>query len=307
MDSEISRRAFLGTAATALAAGTSAMSAQGGGARQGGETPAASKARLFSGCCAYSYRKYLESKKMSMEEFILKAVELEIDGVDMTAYWLKSTEPDYLVSLRHFAKLNGVCFSGAACGSSTVQADATKRAKVLDDIKKWVDATEHLGASHLRVFAGELPKGATTAEGVAWTVEILKPASDYAAAKGITLGIEDHGGITQRADVCLELMRKIDSPFCGINLDISNFVASSDDEQYQQIEATVAHATHTHIRDKFSDSHHPIDLDRVWQIFSKAGYKGFMSAEYEGEEDEMTGVPKLLEQIKALNRKYSSV
>lgn len=307
MTGEISRRGFLGTAATALAAGSAASTMRAGGGAQVGVTPAASKARLFSGCCAYSYRKYLQSKKMSMEEFILKAVELEIDGVDMTAYWLKSTDPEYLVSLRHLAKTNGVCFSGAACGSSTVQSDAAKRAKVLEDIKKWVDATEHLGASHLRVFAGELPKGATNAEGVAWTVEILKPASDYAAAKGITLGIEDHGGITQRADVCLGLMRKIDSPYCGINLDISNFVASSDDEQYQQIEATVALATHTHIRDKFGDSKHPIDLDRVWQIFAKAGYKGFMSAEYEGEEDEMTGVPKLLEQIKTLNRKYSSV
>jgi sugar phosphate isomerase/epimerase len=304
MHSEISRRGFLGAAATALAAGATA---KGANAAEGDETPAASKARLFSGCCAYSYRKYLESKKMTMEEFILKAVELEIDGVDMTAYWLKSTDPDYLVSLRHLAKNYGVCFSGAACGASTVQADAAKREKVLADIKKWVDATEHLGASHLRVFAGELPKGATTEEGVAWTVEILKPASDYAAQKGITLGIEDHGGITQRADVCLELMRKIDSPYCGINLDISNFVASSDDEQYQQIEATVSHATHTHIRETFGDSHHSIDLDRVWQIFAKAGYKGFMSAEYEGEEDEITGVPKLLDQIKTLNRKYSSV
>ena len=308
MNSGISRRMFLGAAGTALAASTAGRSASDrDGATEDGVTPAASTARLFSGCCAYSYRKYLESKKMTMEESILKAVELGIDGVDMTVYWLKSTDPAYLVSLRHLARNNGVCFSGAACGASTVQADAAKREKVLEDIKKWVDATEVLGTSHLRVFAGELPKGATTAEGVAWTVEILKPASKYAAGKGITLGIEDHGGITQRADVCLELMRKIDSPYCGINLDISNFIAPSDDEHYQQIEATVRYATHTHIRDKFGDSQRPIDLDRVWQIFAKAGYKGFMSAEYEGEEDAMTGVPKLLQQIKTLNRKYSNV
>ena len=30
---------------------------------------------------------------MTMEDFILKAVELEVVGVDMTAYWLKSKEP----------------------------------------------------------------------------------------------------------------------------------------------------------------------------------------------------------------------
>jgi hypothetical protein len=32
-----------------------------------------------------------------------------------------------------------------------------------------------------------------------------------------------------------------------------------------------------------------------------------MSVEYEGEENAMTGVPKLLAQVKNLNRKYSSV
>jgi hypothetical protein len=45
----------------------------------------------------------------------------------------------------------------------------------------------------------------------------------------------------------------------------------------------------------------------VWQLFTKSSYKGFMSAEFEGGEDAMTGVPKLIGKIKALCRKYSSV
>jgi hypothetical protein len=40
-------------------------------------------------------------------------------------------------------------------------------------------------------------------------------------------------------------------------------------------------------------------------LFAKSGYNGFMSAEYEGKEDAMTGVPKLIEKIKVLCRKYS--
>jgi len=50
----------------------------------------------------------------------------------------------------------------------------------------------------------------------------------------------------------------------------------------------------------------PLDLDRVWQIFARKGYNGYMSAEYEGKEDAMTGVPKLIEKIKVLCQKYSS-
>ena len=50
-----------------------------------------------------------------------------------------------------------------------------------------------------------------------------------------------------------------------------------------------------------------VDLDRVWPLFARTGYRGFTSAEYEGEEDPSTGVPKLVEKIKTLCRKYSSV
>ena len=81
------------------------------------------------------------------------------------------------------AHQNGICFSGVATGASTVQVDAAKRAQVLEDIKKWINATELLGAPHSRVFAGKLPQGATLDQGIAWTVELLKAGGDYAARR----------------------------------------------------------------------------------------------------------------------------
>jgi sugar phosphate isomerase/epimerase len=262
--------------------------------------------RLFVGCCAYSFRKYLADGRMSMEDFIRKGVEMDVTGVDMTAYWLKSTDPEYLAGLRHLAFKNDVPFSGAACGTSMVQADPAQRAQALEDIRKWVDATQLLGASHLRVFAGKLPKDATLAQGIDWTVETMKPACEYSSKKGITLGIEDHSGITQTADACLEIMRRVDSPYAGINLDIAHFIPSPSQDAYAQIEACVPYATHTHIHNEF-DGGTPIDLDRVWRIFVKGGYKGYMSVEYEEKEDAMTGVPKAVAEVKALCRKYSTV
>ncbi len=262
--------------------------------------------RLLTGCCAYSYSKLLGAGKMTMEDVVRKAVELGVDGVDMTGYWFKSIDVAYLASLRHLAFKNGVCFSGAAIGASTVQAEAGKRAQALEEIKKWVDVTESLGAPHLRVFAGKLPAGATVQQAIEWTVDTLKQACEYAGKKGITLGMEDHEGITQSSDACLEIVHRVNSPFFGINLDITNFISTAHADAYAQIEATVPYATHTHIRDRFENGQ-AVDLDRVWQLFARSNYKGFMSAEYEGDENPSTGVPKLVDKIKTLCRKYSSV
>jgi sugar phosphate isomerase/epimerase len=300
----IDRRKFLQTTGAAAAGLATASRSR---AQDAADLNSDKEARLLVGCCAYSYNKYLRSGQMTMEDFIRKAVELQLDGVDMTVYYLKSTEPSYMASLRHLAFQNAVSFSGAACGSSMVQADKAKRAQVLDDIKKWVDVTDQLGASHLRIFGGALPPNVTAKQGIDWCIEVMKPASDYAGNRGITLGIEDHVGVTQEADEILEIIHGVDSPFARINLDIANFIATPKADAYAQIEACIPYAGMTHIRDRFGTGG-PIDLDRVWQMFAKAGFKGYMSAEYEDpKEDAITGVPRLIGDMRKLSRKYSTV
>ena len=309
MQQSIPRRTFLKTVGMGAVAGAGAHwlgSTAGAEPLAAANTDAAKMPRLFSGCCAYSYDHALRKGTMTMEDFIHKAVELRVDGIDMTAYYLKSNEPEYLDGLRHLAYKNAVSFSGSACGVSMVQADASKRAEGLKEIKKWVDVTDRLGASHLRVFAGDLPSGVTLQQGVDWTVETMKVAVDYSGKKGIMLGLEDHSGVTQRADVCLEIMQRVNSPYAGINLDVTNFIPTATQDYYAQIAACIPYATNTHIRDRFEHDQSLVDLDRVWQLFANAGFKGYMSAEYEGPDSD-TGVPKLVAQIRTLCQKYSSV
>ena len=98
------------------------------------------------------------------------------------------------------------------------QAGGAIRAEEVQRIQQWVDAAGLLGASHIRVFAGNLPGGATEEQGIAWVVETMKPACDYAAKRGVTLGIENHGGMTTRAATTLKILRQVDSPYAGINL-----------------------------------------------------------------------------------------
>jgi sugar phosphate isomerase/epimerase len=307
MKDKVTRRRFLQSAGAAayVGAGLASPSQVQSAAKGAGPANTETIARMFPGCCAYSFRKFLKSGQMSMQDFILEIVKMGSVGADMTVYWFKSTDPAYVDDLRHLAFKNGVPFSGAACGSSMVQASAEKRKQVLEDIKKWIDVTDRLGASHLRIFGGKLPHGATVKQGTDWVVETMKPACDYAGKKGITLGIEDHAGVTQNADVCLEIMHGVNSPYAGINLDITHFIPTASEDPYSQIKACIPYATHTHIRDHFDDGT-PIDMDRVWKMFRDGGYKGYMSVEYEGKEDPMTGIPKLINKIAALCQKYSS-
>ncbi len=281
------------------AAGTAAALPGAAQAQTNTEPP---RARLLPGLCAYSYGKYLKAGSMTMEDFIVKAVELGVLGVEITTYWLKSTDAAYLATLRRFAQRQGMPISGLSIGAQMCQPDVAKRKEIVETIVKWVDATEHLGASHLRVFGDAPPAGATDAQGVDWVAETMKPACDYAGTKGITLGLETHMGLTVKSSNVVAILRRVNSPYAGCTLDISNF----RDTPYEHIETCLPYATNTHIRDYWGDAKTPLDLDRVWRMFVKQEFKGYLSAEYEADEDPLTGVPKLVEKIKTLCRKYSS-
>ncbi|QNI37358.1 sugar phosphate isomerase/epimerase family protein [Edaphobacter albus] len=304
MENHLARRQFLKTVSASLFAGglMQPVTTQAQSTSDAGET--AKTARLFSGCCAYTYRHAFANGSLTLESFIQKAVDLHLNGVDMTVYYMKSTDPGYIENLRYLGYKNGVPFSGAACGASLVQADAAKRAEALADVKKWIDVTERLGASHLRVFAGKLPSSASMKDAITWVVDGMKAASDYSGKKGIVLGLEDHDGVSQTADVCLEIMHRVNSKYVGINIDISHFVPTKEQDSYAQIAACIPYATHTHIRNTFDDGS-PIDMDRVWKMFADAGYKGYMS--YEGEEKSLTGIPTQIAEIQRLCKKYSTV
>jgi sugar phosphate isomerase/epimerase len=265
--------------------------------------------RLLSGCSAYSFRKELMSGQMTMEDFIRGAVDLRLDGVDMTVYYLKSTEPAYLESLRHLAYKNAVAIIGSACGSRTVQADPAKRADVVNDIRKWVDVAGWLGAPQLRILAGNLPPGVSLEQATGWVVETMKRAVEYSGQKGIMLSLENNRGVTQNADTCLEVLHRVDSPYVGITLDITHFVPTPTQDAYAQIAACIPYATNAHILDRF-DNEAPIDLERIWKLFAQAGFRGYMSLEYDpkpgGEDTAGTEIPRMISDIRALCRKYSS-
>jgi sugar phosphate isomerase/epimerase len=310
----LDRRQFVRTIGLGAMAGIGGVGPRIAAAAQSeGNADNSKVARLLPGNCAYSYGKDIQQGKMTLEDVILLAVEQKLVSVDMTVYYLKNTTPEYLQSLRLLAYKHGVAFSGTACRSSLVQATADKRAAVLNEIKGWVDVTAQLGASQLRVFAGKLPDGATLQEATGWTVEGMKAACDYSGKKGVVLGLEDHQGVTQTSDVCIEIMQRVNHPYASINLDITNFIASPTQDAYAQIAACLPYSSgNIHIRDHFyGDDHALVDMERVWKLFAQAGYQGYVSAEYEanfpGCLPPSTGVPKLLETIKTLCKKYSSV
>ncbi len=268
---------------------------------------APSKARFRTGLVAYSYRQALQSKAMKYEDLINVAVDTGTDGIDMTVYWLPSTEADYLRSLRRLAYKNRVEIYSIGTRVQLAQPSPDLQEKQLADLRKWIEVAQHVGATHIRVFGGQKPEGATLEQAVGFAGETLKRGAELAGPAGVLLGIEDDGGITDFAKETIEIVRRADSPYAGMNLDTGNF---RPPKVYDQIEMSIPYAVSTHIKTETANddgkTRSPADWDRVFKMFAAHGYRGYMGLEYEAAADAQTAIPAQLRRLKEMAHKYSS-
>ena len=295
----MNRRRFLATAGVAAASPIAR-------AAQGPQTPPG-KARFHTGLVAYSYRQALQAKTMTYEDLIRIAVETGTDGIDMTVYWLPSTSDDYVLPLRRLAYKNRVEIYSLGTRVRLAQPTPDLREAQIVDLRKWVDVAQRIGATHIRVFGGSKPEGATLEQAVGFAAETLKRGAEYAGARGIILGVEDDGGITDFAKETIEIVKRADSPWAGMNLDIGNF---RPPKVYEQIEMSIPYAVSTHVKTTVAlddgGGRAPCDWDRVFAMFSNHGFRGYMGLEYEAAEDPAVAVPRHLRRLKELALKYSA-
>jgi len=301
----VNRRDFLAAAAgaTVAAAGIPAAS----GAAQTSATPPA-KGRYRSGLVAYSYQRALAAKTMTYEDLIRIAVETGTDGIDLTSYWLPTTDLDqYLLSLRRMAWKNRVEIYSVGTRVQLAQPNAEGREKQLADVRKWVDVAQKLGASHIRVFGGQKSAAATMEQAIDSAAETMKQAAEISGAHGIFLGVEDDGGITEFAKETIEIVKRANHPYAGMNLDIGNF---RPPKVYDQIEMSVPYAVSTHFKTTVANDEgggrSPFDWDRVLKMLVAGGYKGYIGLEFEATGDPAAEVPLALRKLKDIAVKYSA-
>src|SRR5262245_26558954 len=209
----MNRRSFL------ITAGAAAAAAFPDARRLHGQAPRG-QARFRTGLVAYSYRQALQAKTMTYEDLIRIAVETGTDGIDMTVYWLPATTDDYLLPLRRLAYRNRVEIYSIGTRVRLAQPTADLRAEQLTELRKWLDVAQKVGATHVRVFGGAKPDGFTLDQAIGFAAETLKRGAEYAGARGLILGVEDDGGITDYAKETIEIVKRADSPWVGMNLDI---------------------------------------------------------------------------------------
>jgi sugar phosphate isomerase/epimerase len=250
---------------------------------------------------AYSYRQLLQgaNKKMDLFDFIRTCAELGTDGVELTEYYFqKPLTPDYLMRLKRHAHLWGQSITGTPIGNEFTFPAGPQRDEQVAKYKAWLDVSADLGSPAVRTFAGKAPKGMSDSEARRNVVETLNLVAEHAARRGVFIGVENHGGVVAEPDGLLEIIRAVDSPWVGINLDSGNF---RTEDPYADLARCAPYAVTVQFKVDMFPKGAPAqlaDFPRILKILRAANYRGFITLEYEAKEDPITAVPRHLAEMR---------
>lgn len=299
---EWSRREFLGRA---LVAGAMPLAL---GACVGGPTWASKPTFLISLAQWSLHRRFFNDKKDAMEFPAMAKREFGIDAVEYVNAFYKDrvTTPGIFPELRKRCDDEGVSSVLIMCdGEGAIGArDERERVKTVDNHRKWLDAAKTLGCHAIRVNAAS---EGTYDEQMSLAADGLTKLCDAADPLGLSVIVENHGGLSSNGQWLAGVMKKCGHPRVGTLPDFGNFRVSKDQEydRYQGTQELMPFAKAVSAKSydfDASGNETKLDYPRLMKIVLDAGYHGRVGIEYEGERlsepDGIRATKALLERIR---------
>lgn len=231
------------------------------------------------------------AKNMTMEDFLKRAKELEVDGVSLESCFFPSTDPGWFKDLK--AQLDDYGFDRVYAWGHPDGLERGQNWEAYNEMVTMIPYARAIGADVMRVVGSSLmfrhePHGPQVQALVEMFKKAVKVAEDYQ----VKLAVENHIDFT--GDEILQMITDVDSEYFGLNFDTGNFLRLLDDP-IASMEKLAPYVLATHVKDLYPDKNaRPtdwfffagvpvgkglIDNQQLAQLLHQADFKGFLAVE----------------------------
>lgn len=264
------------------------------------------------GVSTYSFWRFDGPKEnYPIEQCIDQAAEMGFDGVEILHIQMASEENAQLQNFKRRAFENGIDLMGFSTHQGFVSPEAAERRENVERTLHQIDLAAAMGIPTMRINTGrwgtsesfdalmanrgiEPPlEGYTDEDGFEWVIDAMGSLVDHAAEKGVVLGLENHWGLGRTAEGVLRIVEAVDSPSLRVTLDTGNFL----EDPYGQLEMLAPYTVLVQAKTYYGGGTWytlDLDYDRIARIMRDAGFRGYVSLEFEGKESPDTAIPKSL-------------
>jgi len=267
------------------------------------------------GVSTYSFWGF-QGPKTPIEYCIDRAAEWGFDGVEILHRQMASEENGYMQRLKQRAFQAGLDLMGFSIHQDFVSPDAASRKQHVAHTIKCIELAYAMGIPTLRLNSGRwgtIPsfddlmaargvepriEGYTDQDAVGWVIGCIEECLPHAERCGVTMGLENHWGISFDHVLLKQIIDEVDSPWLRATLDTGNFLEDPYDRLASLADKTVLIQAKTYMG---GGRWYTLELDyeRIAELFRSAGFKGYVSLEFEGNEDAETAIPRSLELLRA--------
>lgn len=231
--------------------------------------------------------KTLDFPKVAREDFGL-------NGIEFVNTLFEVPTINYLNQLKKNAEEHGVSMvlimvdaEGDGC-----EPTAELRKQFVVNHRKWIDIAQYLGCKAIRTNCRG-PKDVDPGEALKWAAESYNMLLEHAVPAGISVCIENHGGVSNDADWMVDLYKEVDHLYFGSYPDWRGPSDSFDNVEY--LEKMLPWAVGMSYRNQPTEEL----TARMIQLSRDAGYRGWYGIESSGREAIMQG--------KGLLKKYLEI
>ena len=275
------------------------------------------------GVSTYSFWQF-NGQGTPIEYCIDKASEFGFDGIELLLIQMQSEKNSYLQKLKKRAFDSGLDIMGLSTHQSYVSPEASKRKENIELTKHQIEVAYSLGIPTIRINTGRwgttkpigdklefdvlmdnkgvesIIDGYTEEEGFKWVIDSIEQCIPTAEKCGVVLGLENHWGLGLTSKGVMKIVNAIDSPWLSVTLDTGNFF----DNREEQLAELAPHTCLIQAKTYYGGAKWPafnqinINYKSIGELMRKNNYKGYISLEFEGNEDANTAIPKSLELLR---------
>jgi sugar phosphate isomerase/epimerase len=262
-----------------------------------------SEARKRLAVSTYPFRDFIASKrkpegKLTLQRFAETLVEkFKVNGIEPWSPHFESIEAAYLTELGASFQKAGLKVVNIPCDVRVkLCGTAEERDAALTTYRQWVDAAVILGSPSIRVHC---PQKGKDASDIGCAVEGLRRLAEYGESKNVVINLENDNPTSEDPERIVKVLEAGNTPYLRVLPDFCNSMLIHDDQDYNAralAELFPLAYNISHVKDvEFSDGKaYRVNVDRIFGIAKKAGYKGYFSMESESDGDPYESTKQLI-------------
>lgn len=285
--------------------------------------------RMKVGLSTYSLQQALNRGDMTVLDAIRFIAEQGGEHVEIVpmGYSLED-QPEWIGQIRETAAEVGIDISNYAIGANFVALESEEALEQeIRNVMKHVDIAAALGVTRMRhdvafrpAHEGTVPQFETDLPII---VQACRRIADYAAERGITTSLENHGYYVQSSERVRRVLHETARDNFKTTLDVGNFLCV-DEDPISAVKNNIPYASMVHAKDFYlrPESRNPgegwfqtahgnflrgaivghgdIDMYGVFRVLKQSGYDGYISVEFEGMEDCRTASRIAMDNVRRL-------